>query len=133
MVVGTKRITQDGELEEYVAWITRATDVVKQMMVNLDVPDWVEEIHRRKFRWAGRTARLSDGRWTKEVMLWCATGSRKRGRPKSRWTDSLNKFFDQGRQSTNTFWMEIAQEEESWLSLEDNFFVDFALGRLEHF
>ena len=56
MVVGTKRITQDGELEEYVEWITRATDVVKQMMVDLDVPDWVEEIHRRKFRWAGRTS-----------------------------------------------------------------------------
>jgi len=128
-IIGTKRFSQDGHLENWVDWIDRCTQIAKQAMIDAGIPDWVEEIHRRRFRWAGRIARLTDNRWTKVVLLWSATGTRKRGRPKARWTDLLNRFFKQGRQATNAFWLELAQDEASWASLEDDY-VNFALGML---
>ena len=127
-IVATKRFVQDGVLEDWVDWIVRSTAEAERVMVELQVPDWVEEVHRRRFRWAGRTARLYDERWTREVLLWSATGSRRRGRPKMRWTDQLNKFFKQGPLA-NQFWMELAQDESSWCELEHDY-VKSSLGRL---
>ncbi len=128
-IVGTKRIVDEHGLENWVDWIVRSTRDVEQVMLNLGVPDWAEEVHRRSFQWAGRIARISDERWTREVLLWSASGARKRGRPKLRWTDQLNKFFKQGRQATNEFWLELARDAESWATLEDDY-VNFALGKL---
>ena len=129
IIIGTKRRVQDGQLEEWVDWVDRSTQIAKQVMLEVGIPDWVEEIHRRKFQWAGRNAVLADGRWTGEVPLWSATGTRRRGRPTTRWTDTLNKFFKQGRQATNTCWLELAQDGPCWAPLEDDY-VNFALGML---
>ena len=100
-IVGTRQEVHEYGLENWVEWVIRATAEVEKLMAELDVPDWVEEVHRRRFRWAWRTARLKDERWTREVLLWSACGTRRRGRPKMRWTDQLNNFFKQGRQATN--------------------------------
>ena len=129
LVVGTKRIAHDRDLENCVDYVIRSTRVAEKVVTDLGQPDWVEEVHRRRFQWAGRTARLNDNRWTREVLVWSATGNRKRGRPKARWTDQLNKFFRQELQATNQYWMDIASEEASWASLEHNY-VNFALGML---
>ena len=128
-IIGTKSAVEREELESWVDCMVRSTDIVEQVMSEQRLQDWPEEVHRRIFRWAGRNARLKDNRWTQEVLMWSATGSRKRGRPKSRWTDCLNRFFRQGRQSTNKFWLELALDEETWATLEDDY-VNFALGRL---
>jgi len=128
-IVGTKRISDENGLEDWVDWIVRSTREAEQVMSDLGVPDWTEEVHRKIFQWAGRTARVNDERWTREVLLWSASGARKRGRPKFRWTDTLNKCFKQGRQATNEFWLELARDEESWATLENDY-VDFALGKL---
>ena len=109
-------------------WTVRSTAEAERVVAELQVPDWVEEVHRRRFQWAGRTARLDDDLWTREVLLWSATGSRRRGRPKMRWTDQLNKFFKQGPLA-NRFWLELAEDEPSWCELEHDY-VNFALGRL---
>ena len=98
-------------------------------MSELAVPDWTEEVHRRIFQWAGRTARVNDERWTRELLSWSASGARKRGRSKFRWTDTLNKCFKQGRQATNEFWLELARDEELWATLENDY-GNFALGKL---
>ena len=129
VVVGTRRIAHGGDLENWVDYVIRSTRAAEKVMTDLGQPDWVEEVHRRRFQWAGRTARLNDNRWTREVLVWSATGNRKRGRPKARWTDQLNKFFRRELQATNQFWMEIASEEASWASLENDY-VNFALGML---
>ena len=128
-IIGTKREVGEQGVENWVDWMERSTRITEQVMCELGSPDWVEEVHRRKFRWAGRTARVSDDRWTREVLLWSASGTRKRGRPRFRWADPLNKFFKQGRQATNQFWLELACDEESWSTLEADY-VNFALGRL---
>ena len=132
IIVGTKRRCGiDGD-ESWVEYRVRATRAAEDAMAKFGQPDWVEEVHRRRFQWAGRTARLEDNRWTREVLEWSTAGSRKRGRPKLRWTDAFNKFFQQARQASNKFWMELARDEASWKTLEDDY-VNFALGRLPDF
>ena len=126
-IVGTRRLVQDDGLETYLEWIVRATSIAEDVMHEFAVPDWTEEVHRRKFQWAGQVARYTDGRWTRDVLLWSVTGARKRGRPVTRWTDSLNKFFKEESQS-NTFWLALAEDEDSWNSLQDDY-VNFVLGK----
>ena len=128
-IIGTRRVVGEQGLESWVEWVVRSTRIAEQTMVDLGVADWVEEVHRRRFRWAGRASRVSDGRWTKEVLQWSAAGARKRGRPRCRWADQLNKFFKQGLQAPNEFWLELAQEKQSWDTLENDY-VNFALGQL---
>ena len=127
-IIGTRRIVRDGDLEGYVDWIVRSTSVAEEAMRKFGVPDWVEEAHKRKFRWAGQVARCTDRRWTREVLEWSATGSRRRGRPVMRWTDSLNKFFQQPSLSSALCWITIASDEDSWHSLEEDY-VNFVLSR----
>ena len=120
-IIGTRRTVHDGALEGYVDWIVRSTSVAEEAMRRFDVPDWVEEAHKRKFRWAGQVARCTDRRWTREVLEWSATGSRRRGRPVMRWTDSLNKFFQQPSLSSGLCWLTLASDEDSWLSLKEDY------------
>ena len=120
----------DGQLEEWVDWIIRATEVAEQAMRAFEVPDWVDEVQKRRFRWAGHVARRNDGRWTREVLTWSIEGSRSRGRPLTRWTDSLRDFFASIRATSdeeshdNAFWMIIAEDRSTWQALE-NQYVDF--------
>ena len=129
-ILGTRRNMVDGQLEEWVDWIIRATEVAEQAMRAFDVPDWVDEVQKRRFRWAGHVARRNDGRWTREVLTWSIEGSRSRGRPLTRWTDSLRDFFASIRATSdeeshdNAFWMIIAEDRSTWQALE-NQYVDF--------
>ena len=122
-IVGTSRAGD----ETYADWMVRATAEAETIRLENGIPDWVEEIHRRKFSWAGHIARCQDGRWTHEVLLWAAKGKRSRGRPKTRWADSLNKFFRQIHgedlevQEGNEFWVTLANDRQSWRALEEDF------------
>jgi hypothetical protein len=49
------------------------------------------EIRKRKFRWIGHTLRKEDEEIPKAALLWNPKGSRKRGRPKTRWRKSVIK------------------------------------------
>ena len=98
-IVGTKpaRMTDEqGEasLEDYVLWIKRATRKAEEALAKHSVPCWVEESYRRKYRWAGHVARRDDERWSRQVLCWKPVGVRAQGRPLTRWSDALNKFFD---------------------------------------
>ena len=123
-ILGTKRIPD----ETYVEWIIRATDIAEEACVHYNVPDWIEEVHRRVFQWAGHTARRTDGRWTREVLQWSVEGKRKRGHPVTRWSDSINRFFvqvleyrRQTVQKRNSFWMSIAEDRDTWKDLEEDY------------
>ena len=133
-VLGVKRrVDKDGNVEDYLSWIVRATELAEEARSYFKLPDWAEEAHRRKFAWAGHTARRHDGRWTRLVLQWSVEGARKRGHPVSRWSDSLHKFFKQicGKFATlqdgNSFWMSLAENRESWASLTEDY-VNFAMG-----
>ena len=112
----------------------RATRECEAMMQEHCVPDFVQEVHRRKFRWAGQVARRQDGRWTREVLTWSLDGKRPRKRPLTRWTHSLQKFAStlHGDESfgSNECWMALAQDEDVWRSLETDY-INFVAGNLE--
>eukprot|EP00973_Karenia_brevis_P054219 7532458-Karenia_brevis.AAC.1 len=65
-VLGVKRrvfVDQSGEriTESWQDWMMRSADEVHQAMATYNVPEWVDEAFRRKFRWAGHVARRFDG------------------------------------------------------------------------
>ena len=127
-MLNTKRQRQtdrDGNeiLENYVDWIQRATRKVEEVMSQYGVPDWVEESRRLKFRWAGQVCRRTDGRWTTQALKSPSSGSRRSGRPITRWSLTLDKFFDEVSKAmgTNVDWQAIATDQDSWHAYEDQF------------
>ena len=69
----------------------------------------------RKWKWVGHIARMNDNRWTKRLTEWTQrTGSRNRGRQKTRWRDEIVKF------AGNT-WSRAAQDRQKWHQLEEVF------------
>ena len=127
-VVGVKRkvvIGTDGEknLEDWVSWIMRSTRTAVKVSREHGVRNWVEEISRRKFQWAGHVARRTDGRWTKVMLDWSLTGCRAQARPLTRWCDSLSKFFTgtAGRPVGGSSWIAAAQDRDYWKQMEDDY------------
>ena len=126
-VVGVRRqrLKQDGEtvLEDWVPWIQRAAGEAEKQRCQHHIPSWVEEISRRKFRWAGHVARRHDGRWTKVMLEWSLAGWRQRGRPVSRWFDSINKYFGSlaGTSVGSSTWISVARNRENWKQIEDHY------------
>jgi len=87
-----------------------------------------------KYRWAAQVCRTQDERWTLWALRWSVKGSRKRGRPLTRWSDSFSKFFkgislhpENGGSDRNDFWMAIAEDETAWNNLQEDYFT-FWLG-----
>ena len=129
-IMGTKRCSQDGELESWVDWIVRATRAAEVASVEHNVPDWVEEVHRRRYKWARKVATCEDGRWTKEILLLNVGGKRPRRRPLTRWSESFARFLEHayGSRDGPQEWMRLAQCEETWPALETDY-KNFILSR----
>ena len=128
IIVGTNRmyhLDHSGVrvVENWVDWIQRATRVAEDAMVKYSVPDWVDEVCKRKFHWAGHVSRRADGRWSKAVLTWQPVGQRCRGRPLMRWCDSISRFFDDMSTAMGRHidWMEMAQDRDGWKALEQQF------------
>ena len=67
------------------------------------------------------------------MLTWSPTGKRSRGHPVARWSDNLNKFFQQahkqklGVEEGNEFWMILADDREAWHNLETDY-VNYVMG-----
>ena len=119
MILGSRRRKENDVLEDYITWLKRSTREAEEKMKEHGIMDWVEEAHRRKFKWAGKTARCEDGRWSKKLLSWSVAGHRAQGRPQTRWADCLNKFFE--GDSQNEVWTTLAQDEQFWEEMEKNY------------
>jgi len=109
--------------ESWIDWMKRVTHEAVEAMMKANVPDWVEEQRRRKWQWAGKIARHTDGRWTQKVLEWEPKGQRKRGHPRARWTDSLCAFT-RSRLPTlmgKLDWRILAQDKEGWDAWTEDF------------
>ena len=88
-------VTAEGplDLENWIDYIRRSTGIAEDCLKHAKLEDWVAGQRRRKWRWAGHTARRHDGRWSNKI-LFCNTfpGRRHVGHPKSRWRDAIEKF-----------------------------------------
>ncbi|CAM4690395.1 unnamed protein product [Leuciscus chuanchicus] len=86
------------------------TDHVRneQLRAMTRVDDAVDLANKAKKRWAGHLMRRTDERWTREVTVWLPIDiKRPRGRPATRWRDSL-------RQDLGHNWMRLAQDRQTW-------------------
>ena len=115
--------------EKYRKWITRETRIAERLMKEHDVKGWVERQSGRKWDWAGKTARRFDGRWSHEILKWHPNETKVRGKPRTRWSDTLNKFLTNhiGVPHTRSDWMKMASIPETWENLRDAFIGHDAL------
>ena len=64
-----------------------------------------------KLKYAGYLIRECDQKWNKTLTLWIPhTGKRSRGRPRTRWSDEINREL-------GTAWMTEAKNCQEWKSL----------------
>ena len=85
----------------------------KDIRKKTDVLDALHHTKTLKWKWAGHTARMTDGRWTQKVTSWSGpSGRRVRGRPRERWIDDIKRIAGQN-------WVEKAKERDVWKELEE--------------
>ena len=129
-ILGRRRYTsinddnnEEADMEPWVDWIRRVTHEAEERLQQYNVPCWVEEVRRRRFRWAGHVAQRSDGRWTSTVLEWRPQGTRARGRPTLRWIDSIRAFFQAllGDKTDDNEWKTFARDRTAWQHLEEDF------------
>ena len=109
--------------EDYIAWITTSTKAAVELMTKYGIQDWVARQAAAQWTWAGRVARLQDGRWTKEVPEWDTVASRKQGRPEKRWIDDINTFLSDktDEKIDNHTLFKLAQDPTRWSSWQQMF------------
>jgi hypothetical protein len=122
---GRRKVTiDDGSVvdESWVEWVQRATHFAEEAMKTTGVEAWVPAQRRKKWRWAGHVARMTDERWTVLSLAWePAKGRRNVGRPRLRWADCLDQFFASHWDFAPGAWQLCAMSREDWNTLENDF------------
>ena len=112
----------ESEVENWVDWIKRATTIAEYQLEKVRLEDWVTGQRRRQFRWAGHVARRADNRWSYRVLDWRPSyGRRTVGRPRRRWADAINDFFEEECNLERGAWISLAQCRDTWRSFEEAF------------
>ena len=110
------RCKVDGDDEEWVSYMQRATRKIERLTLELGMKDWVEIHRRRKWQFAGKLARQTDSRWSHLLLDWKLNlgHGRSRGHPCTRWADPLESF-------AGGAWIDIAADSDHWDFLEEGF------------
>ena len=97
---------------DYMSSVTRHAETLFQRFGG---KDWILAHRIKKWRFAGKTARRNDNRWTYRLLNWtpCHGLGRKAGRPHTRWADDLCKFAGS--------WTDVANDVDFWSALEVGF------------
>ena len=87
-LVGTQRKVLDvGILEEWIDWIKRATDIVRNLMEVHGVAHWGYLQTNQTQKWHETINSMESNRWAARVLQWQPVNTRSQGRPMSRWED----------------------------------------------
>ena len=117
-----RRKHDDDSIESWIDWLKRATSFAEEAFANSGGEFWIVGQRRRKWRWAGKVARLSDRRWTMQTLDWNPVGGRRGvGRPALRWDDAIVAYFAGLSGLANIDWYLCAQDEEAWNEHEEPF------------
>ena len=81
---------------------------------SLKEPDIVKYITIQRIKWVGHLCRMAESRTTKKIFSARPFGTRKRGRPKLRWLDCVEKDFKILRV---TNWRSLARDRRAWNSV----------------
>ncbi|CAE8585881.1 unnamed protein product [Polarella glacialis] len=112
----------DFELEEYVVWVQRLTDTANREFKKLGIDDWLHDQRRRKWRWAGHTARRTDGRWSHLLLEWSpVVGNRRVGHPDQRWEDCIDHVMQNCYGMCKGDWVLLAQDRSTWNQYEPSY------------
>jgi len=96
------------EAEPWADWIRRCTHEVEERMNKLHLDDWVSIQRRRKWRWAMKLATDPTDNLTTRALQWDPmldaqlNNRRRRGRPKTRWSDDICKYIRQMQRAMAT-------------------------------
>ena len=114
-------------LEDWVAWVRRATHIAEAELEKAHVTDWIKEQRQRYWDFAGRVARCTDGRWSHAVLNWIpSNGVRNVGAPRKRWKDDVANFCL--RASDEPWdWFLLAQDKQTWDTLRDRFVAELTI------
>ena len=75
-------------------------------------------IKSRRLRWAGRVARMEEGRGVHKVLVGKPEGKRPLGSPRRRWDDNIKMDLQEvGCRGMN--WFKLAQDRDRWQTLEN--------------
>jgi hypothetical protein len=73
-------------------------------------------IKSRRMSWAGHVARMGERRGVYRVSVGKPEGKSKRGRPRLRWEDNIQRDFQEvGCRGMD--WIELAQDRDRWREL----------------
>ena len=109
-------------LESWIDYIRRVTGIAEECLKHAKLEDWIAGQRRRKWRWAGHTARRHDGRWSNKILFHNEfPGSRRVGHPKARWRDAIESFVGNHTYIDGSDWTLLAQDRDSWHALENKF------------
>jgi hypothetical protein len=91
---------------EYVFFMDELHDLYSSLNI-------VRVIKSRRMRWAGRVARMGDGRGAYRVLVGRSEGKRPLGRPRRRWEDNIKMDLTEiGIYGAN--WIRLAQNRVQW-------------------
>ena len=102
--------------EEWPDFLRRAARNVDSLSCASGMTDWILTSRSRKWQFAGKLARATDDRWSRQVLLWKPNHGlgRAPGHPATRWSDALEQF-------AGGDWMSLAADKSQWDYLEAGF------------
>ena len=102
--------------ETWVDYVQRSAHQADELGSQHCMKDWIAEARRRKWRFAGQLARRTDNRWSSVLISWIPSWGpgRSKGRPRTRWSDQIEKYAGGN-------WQEIALNDSHWAVLEEGF------------
>jgi hypothetical protein len=102
--------------ETWVEYMRRSARQVDELTLKYGIEEWTTMHRRRKWAFAGQTARQTDSRWSTLSLEWKPHEGhgRSRGRPRTRWSDDLEKY-------AGGSWPDEALDSELWKALEEGY------------
>jgi hypothetical protein len=111
-----RKTTSAGDLEDWVDYMKRSAEVVDAQRQHHNMEEWIVLSRRKKWRFAGQTARRTDNRWSHLLINWKPNFGHGRlpGRPWTRWSDDLVAY-------AGGSWDKVAADEDLWNILEHGY------------
>ena len=113
-MVGVRKKTEES-LPDYVE---RATHTAEDVAEKYGGRDWASLYRKRKWAFAGKAARMQDGRWTTRLLNWSpffrCLPYRSVGHPQKRWDDHIVNLAGGN-------WVTAAHDNQLWATLSDGF------------
>ena len=112
-----------GNYDNYKDWIKDSTVAAESARIQHGVKSWTTIQCQKKWDWAGKVAQSHGGRWTDTSTKWKPNQTRVRGRPKQRWSDSINNFLTShtGTEHQDDDWLSIARDPIAWHRLKEDY------------